>query len=90
MVGCGALFTSVSMLVVSWVLGPEEVRALREKRLLQLALLTMLSLGAILCLGGEVVMSLGLLWALGAIAGGTASLEVGWAYRRLSARGNSI
>lgn len=86
MLGCGAFFTALSLLVASLVLRPEEVRALKERQVLQLAFLSTLSLGAFLCLGGEVVLSLGLIWTLGAIIGGAASLEAGWAYRRYSAR----
>src|SRR3989344_5034794 len=36
MLGCGALFTAVSLLVAALVLRPEEVRALRERQVLQL------------------------------------------------------
>lgn len=87
MLGCGALFTGVSLLVVSLVLRPEEVRVLKEHQVLQLSLLTFLSLGAFICVGGEVVLSLGLIWALGAILGGSLSLELGWIYRSKFAKG---
>jgi hypothetical protein len=82
MLGCGAFFTGISLLVASVMLRPEEVRALKEHQILQLAFLSTASLGAFVCLGGEVVLSLGLIWALGAIVGGALTLEAGWAYRR--------
>lgn len=88
MLGCGAFFTGISLLVVSLVLRPEEVRALKERQVLQLAFLSTLSLGAFVCLGGEVVLSLGLAWALGAIVGGALTLEAGWACRRRIAYGS--
>jgi hypothetical protein len=85
MLGCGAVFTAMSLLVASIALRAEEVRALKRNWPLQLAILAMLSLGALLCLGGEILLTLGLIWAVGAIIGGAVSLEAGWAYRRHSA-----
>ena len=82
MLGCGALFTALSILVASLVLRPEEVRVLKEKELLQLALLSTLSLGALALLGGEFALTFALVWLLGAILGGAITLEAGWAYRR--------
>lgn len=86
MLGCGAVFTSLSLFTASLVLKPEEVRVLKQNQILQLATLSTLSLGAFLCIGGEIVFALGLAWILGAIIGGTLSLEVGWKLRLLSAK----
>lgn len=85
MLGCGALFTGLSVLAVSLALRPEEVRVLKQTEVLQLAVLASLSLGAFICLGASIVASLGLVWALGSILGGALSLELGWAYRRFAA-----
>lgn len=85
MLGCGAFFTGASLLVASALLRPEEIRAVKEKELLQLALLSTLSLGALLFAGGEMVLSLALIWALGSILGGALTLEAGWTVRRLRA-----
>lgn len=87
MLGCGALFSGASLLVVSLLLRPEEVKVLKEHQVLQLTFLSSLSLGAFICLGGDVVFSLGLVWALGAIVGGALSLELGWIYRKKLAKG---
>jgi hypothetical protein len=88
MLGCGAVFTAASLLASSLLLRPEEVRVLKSHRLLQLTLLATLSLGAFLCVGAEIMVTLGLAWILGAVVGGTASLELGWTLRKLSvARG---
>jgi hypothetical protein len=85
MLGCGAVFTALSLLVTSLALRAEEVRVLKRSWPVQLGFLAMFSLGAFLCLGGEIVLTLGLIWAVGAILGGGVSLEAGWAYRRISA-----
>lgn len=89
MLGCGAVFTSLSLLVSSLVLPPEAVRVLKRGRILQLVSLATLSLGAFLCVGGEVVATLGLAWILGALLGGAATLELGWRIRRLAAAGSA-
>ncbi|MGZ3694960.1 MAG: hypothetical protein ACXWQO_12410 [Bdellovibrionota bacterium] len=81
MLGCGALFTALSLLAVSLLLRPEEVRAFRERQVLQLASLTVFSLVAFAFVGGEVIFSLAIAWALGAILGGAISLELGWLFR---------
>jgi hypothetical protein len=87
MLGCGALFTGVSILVGSLILRPEEVRVLRERKILLLASLATLSMGAFLCLGAEVVAGLGVAWVLGAFLGSVTTLEIGWRLRRLSLAG---
>lgn len=82
MAGCGALFTSASLLAASLVLRTEEVRALRAHRLLQLSSLAGLSLGVFFCAGASVAAGMGLVWALAAVVGGLATLELGWSLRR--------
>lgn len=83
MLGCGAFFTGVSLLAATFILRSEEVRVLRRNHLAQIGSLGTLSLGAFLCLGGEIVASLGAIWMLGAILGGAASLQVGWYFRKV-------
>lgn len=84
MLGCGAVFTGISLLAGSFLLRPEEVRVLKDRKILQLTSLATLSLGALLCLGGEVVATLAFVWILGALLGGAATLEVGWRIRRFA------
>ena len=86
MLGCGAFFTMFSLLAASQLLRPEEVRAFKGNALLQLASLVTLSIGAFLFAGGTIVLTLALVWSLGAILGGAISLEAGWAFRKLSVR----
>lgn len=80
-VACGAVFLSGSALAASLFLRPEEIKAIRKTELLQLAGLSMLSLGVFVCLGASIVATLGLAWAVGSIAGGLASFELGWLVR---------
>jgi hypothetical protein len=86
MLGCGALFTSLSFLAVSFFLRAEEIRALKKHEVLQLGSIATLALGSFFCLGGEIVLALGLVWMLGAIMGGAIALEVGWMFRKHLAR----
>jgi len=88
MLGCGILFMGLSFLVASLALRPEEVKVLRRNRVLQIALLAPLSLGAFLALGGEVEPSMGMVWSLGAIVGGSALLQIGWSIRRAAIQAN--
>lgn len=82
MLGCGAVFTSISLLLTAFLLRPEEVRVLEKNKVLQIGVLSTLSLGAMICLGAEVVTTLAFVWMLGALLGGIASLEFGWLMRR--------
>lgn len=82
MFGCGALFVGSSLFVSSLVLKTDEVRILRRNRVLQTALLSLLTVGAFLCLGGEVIGLVTLAWLSGSILGGIGTLELGWATRR--------
>lgn len=84
MLGCGAFYMGSGLLIAALALKPEEVRVLRKNRVLQIATLTILSLGAFICFGGEVVASLGFAWALGALVGGSSLLQLGWMVRRLA------
>jgi hypothetical protein len=82
MLGCGALFTGFSFFIASLALRPEEIRVFKQNEILQLVTIASLSLGAFLCVGGEVVASLGLIWIFGALIGGALSLEAGWTLRK--------
>lgn len=82
MAGCGALFTGVCFLIASLALKPEEVRVLRKHRLLQVSSVAALSLGFLLCIGSDVAEGIAVVWGLGAIVGGLATLELGWNLRR--------
>lgn len=86
MLGCGAFFTALSLFVVSFALKPEEVRVLKEHEVLQLVGLATLSIAAFLCVGGEVIFTLALVWMLGSVIGGAITLETGWALRKSIAR----
>ena len=78
MLTCGSVFVGTTVFVSSFLLRPEEIRVFRKTELLQIGVLGLLSLGAFLCLGEGVVMSLGAIWFMGALIGGVATLELGW------------
>lgn len=81
MVACGVVFLGTSSLITALILRPEEVRVLRSHRVLQLAVLTTLSLGVFICLGTGIIFSMGLAWIGGSILGGLITLEAGWQIR---------
>lgn len=80
MLGCGALFMSGSALAAILFLRIEEIRAIRRTRLLLFPALGVFSLGLFVCAGGTVALSLALFWLLGSMAGGLATLELGWLF----------
>ncbi|MGK5085415.1 hypothetical protein WDW37_19175 [Bdellovibrionota bacterium FG-1] len=77
MVGCGSVFLGASGLIGSAVLRSEEIRVIRNSRVLQLSVMTLLSAGVFVCLSGERVLTLGLAWVLGGLLGGVLSFELG-------------
>ncbi|MBY0316279.1 MAG: hypothetical protein K2Q26_12205 [Bdellovibrionales bacterium] len=82
MLGCGAIFVGFSLFTASFSLKAEEIRVLKNNAFLQMLLLTTLSIGFFIAIGGEIVITLGLIWMAGAIIGGIFSLDLGWTLRR--------
>lgn len=78
---CGLLYLGISALAFSFSLRPEEIKIIRRHRFLQFGLLAGVSLGVFLCLGEEILLVPSLLWLTGSIAGGAATLELGWLVR---------
>ena len=83
---CGAIFVGISLLASSFHLKPEDIKVLKKYELLQLLVLSSLSLGFFLALGAEIILSLGIIWTAGAVVGGVLTLNFGWAIRRLQYR----
>ena len=82
MLGCGALFLSLSLLVVSlFVLNRDEMRVLRSNRIGHIGILSTLSLTAFIAFGLTSIEMAGIFWLLGALVGGVVSLELGWKAR---------
>lgn len=52
---CGAVFLGSSVLIAGFVLRPEQIKVLVDSRGLQFSALALLSMGALICLGGELV-----------------------------------
>lgn len=78
---CGLLYLGISALALSLLLKPEEIKVIRRHKVLQLTLLTGVSLGVFLCLGAKVLLIPGTLWVAGSLIGGIATLELGWMLR---------
>ncbi len=76
-VACGALFLGASGLAASLALRPEEIRTIRETKVLQWAGLALLSIGAFISMGATIVVTFGLAWVVGSVAGGWVTFELG-------------
>lgn len=83
-IACGVFFLGSGMLTASLLLKPEDIRVIRNSRLLFISAISMLSLIAFVALGGEVYFEASLFWFAGTIAGGIGSIEMGWAFRKMS------
>lgn len=81
--GCGVIFVGMSVLFSSFYLKPEELKMLKKHQILQLLVLSSLTLGFFIAIGAEIVLSLGLIWLTGAFVGGILSLNLGLSLRRL-------
>jgi hypothetical protein len=82
MAACGALFVGSSLAAAGLLLKPEEVRVLRQQQVLQLAALSLLSLGAFLMVDAEILVGFAFAWALGSLLGGALMLELSWGLRK--------
>lgn len=80
---CGLLYLSLSGLMLSFVLRPEDISVIRKHRFLQVSILTGASLGVFLCLGATVLFMPAMLWIAGSFAGALISLEIGWFVRSI-------
>ena len=82
MVACGFFFLGMSLLTAALVLRPEEVRALRRQRMLQIPVLALASLGFFFLVNSQ-VMAFGLVvpWFFGSVLGANLLLEVVWKSR---------
>ncbi len=85
MIGCGVLFTALSILAAGYFLTSEEVRVLRRTEFLQALCLALFSLGVFAFFGAQLALTFGGLWLLGALIGGFAATEVVWQFKKVSA-----
>lgn len=72
MVLCGVLFVGLSVLLCRAWVSPEDLRVLKKNAWLQVSGISMLSLGIFAAFGAEITFAIGVLWLIGAMAGGTA------------------
>jgi hypothetical protein len=81
MILCGGIFFGAGALAGSLILRPEEVKIIRHNKVLQLALLAILSVVTYIYLGDSIVATLGFAWIAGSTLSGLATLEIGWYIR---------
>lgn len=74
---CGAFFVGMSLFASGMILQIEELRVLRDHRILQISALALLSLGFFIMMDAEILIGFGVAWALGSILGGITLLEAG-------------
>ncbi len=73
---CGLFFTATSMLVASFVLGRDEMRALKYHKTLAGAVLLLSSIGFFSIMNPNLFVEFSLLWLLGAVIGIVFTVEV--------------
>ena len=86
---CGATFMGISLLLASLVLGGNEVSLIRRHKFIQVPAIAALFLSLFFCAGAEVFFEAAILWWLGGVAAGLATLEIGWQIRALAAAGKA-
>jgi hypothetical protein len=82
MLGCGAVFLGGTSLTAALILRPEEIRVLRDHRILQLSVLCLVSAAVFFILGYSIQLNLTLTWLIGALFSGVLLLELAWKMRR--------
>jgi hypothetical protein len=73
---CGAFFTASSVLMASFVLKRDEIRALRFQKTLLTFTLLLSSVSFFLIMKPELFIEFALLWLIGAIVGSVTAVEV--------------
>lgn len=84
MIVCGAIFLIFSLLAATLILRIEELKIIRKTCLLQVLGLGLLSIGAFVCMGSDLVFSLTMYWLTGAAIGGMIAIEATWWVRKRS------
>ena len=81
---CGAFFIIMTTVLALIALRPEEIKKVRQLWLLQIAALSLLSLGVFLMLDADILWSFATFWIMGGLLGGLVTLEAGmFAQRKL-------
>lgn len=83
---CGATFIIGSALLACLILRPEELRALRRTKYLQIVGLGVASLAVLMLFGEFLTLSMLLAWFMGLVISGIAALEIGFQIRALQWR----
>lgn len=82
MVFCGIFFIATTYLLANMILNLEELETVRRYEWIQTGILSIGSLAAFYFFGGQIVLSFGFLWILGAFLGGLLSIEGSYRLRR--------
>lgn len=82
MIGCGVLFTALSIIAAGYFLSSDEVRVLRKTEFLQAFSLSVISLAAFFFFGAQLALLFGGLWLFGALVGGYAATEILWQLKK--------
>ena len=75
MLACGLFFIGGSYWLAGWFLTADEIRVLRQREFLQVALVSALSLAVLAFFGAEMALAFTGLWLLGALVGGCLATE---------------
>ncbi len=81
MMACGSFFLSTSMIAAAVILKPEELKALRKARWLELGSLVLLSFMIFFAINPEIALGIAISWLFGAFLSAIFILEVGWRLR---------
>lgn len=82
---CGVLFISLTVALGYFFLNRDEFRVLSKNAPLQVFSLSVLSLVAFIGFGAQIVIGIGVLWLVGALLGGIATVKGIFYFRRLKA-----
>ena len=79
---CGALFIGTGAMFASYILGPGELRRIRNNKILYYFSITAIAVSMFLLFGAKVYLITASIWFMGAILGGIAMLEFNIFFRQ--------
>lgn len=83
MLACGGFFLGAGSLVAGLLLRPEELKRARPLRWFYFLGYGVMALLVFLMVGGEIMLSMGAIWLIGALMGETIAFELTWKLRAL-------
>jgi len=79
---CGSIFIGSGALFATYILKSNEIRIIKESRILYYSSISIIALSSFLILGSEVYLNLALYWLVGATIGGLSVFELSRVVRR--------